>query len=63
MALGIAPKAIKFDPAGMPPRASCSSCHSPAASAFSLKLLAGLSRFPEVGNREKLLEADSTEKR
>ena len=64
MALGIAPKAIKFDPAGKASTRIVFFMVIPtAASAFYLKLLAGLSQvFQKAENRDKLLEADTPEK-
>ena len=64
LALGIAPKAIKFDPAGKASTRIVFFMVIPtAASAFYLKLLSGLSQvFQKAENREKLLEADSPEK-
>lgn len=64
MALGIAPKGIKFDPAGKAATRIVFFMVIPtAASAFYLKLLAGLSQvFQKPENREKLLEADTPEK-
>ena len=64
LALGIAPKAIKFDPAGKASTRIVFFMVIPtAASAFYLKLLAGLSQvFQKAENREKLLEADTSEK-
>lgn len=64
LALGIAPKGIKFDPAGKASTRIVFFMVIPtAASAFYLKLLAGLSQvFQKPENREKLLEADTPEK-
>ena len=64
LALGIAPKAIKFDPAGKASTRIVFFVVIPtAASAFYLKLLAGLSQvFQKAENRDKLLEADTSEK-
>lgn len=64
LALGIAPKGIKFDPAGKASTRVIFFVVIPtAASAFYLKLLAGLSQvFQKVENRDKLLEADTAEK-
>ena len=64
LALGIAPKAIKFDPAGKASTRIVFFMVIPtAASAFYLKLLSGLSQvFQKPENREKLLEADTSEK-
>lgn len=64
LALGIAPKGIKFDPAGKANTRIVFFMVIPtAASAFYLKLLAGLSQvFQKPENREKLLEADTAEK-
>ena len=64
LALGLAPKAIKFDPAGKASTRIVFFMVIPtAASAFYLKLLAGLSQvFQKAENREKLLEADTSEK-
>ena len=63
-ALGIAPKGIKFDPAGKANTRIIFFMVIPtAASAFYLKLLSGLSQvFQKPENREKLLEADTPEK-
>ena len=64
LALGLAPKAIKFDPAGKASTRIVFFMVIPtAASAFYLKLLSGLSQvFQKAENREKLLEADTPEK-
>ena len=64
LALGIAPKGIKFDPAGKAnTRVIFFMVIPTAASAFYLKLLAGLSQvFQKEENRDKLLEADTPEK-
>ena len=64
LALGIAPKGIKFDPAGKANTRIIFFMVIPtAASAFYLKLLAGLSQvFQKAENRDKLLEADTAEK-
>ena len=64
LALGLAPKAIKFDPAGKASTRIVFFMVIPtAASAFYLKLLAGLSQvFQKPENRDKLLEADTAEK-
>ena len=64
LALGITPKGIKFDPAGKASTRVIFFMVIPtAASAFYLKLLAGLSQvFQKAENRDKLLEADSAEK-
>lgn len=64
LALGIAPKGIKFDPAGKANTRIVFFMVIPtAASAFYLKLLAGLSQvFQKQENRDKLLEADTAEK-
>ena len=64
LALGLAPKAIKFDPAGKASTRIVFFMVIPtAASAFYLKLLAGLSQvFQKAENRDKLLEADTPEK-
>lgn len=64
LALGIAPKGIKFDPAGKAHTRIVFFMVIPtAASAFYLKLLAGLSQvFQKQENRDKLLEADTPEK-
>lgn len=64
LALGIAPKGIKFDPAGKASTRIVFFMVIPtAASAFYLKLLAGLSQvFQKPENRDKLLEADTPEK-
>lgn len=64
LALGLAPKAIKFDPAGKAATRIVFFMVIPtAASAFYLKLLSGLSQvFQKPENREKLLEADTSEK-
>ncbi|NCC91916.1 MAG: hypothetical protein EOM10_01335 [Opitutae bacterium] len=63
-ALGIAPKGIKFDPAGKANTRIIFFMVIPtAASAFYLKLLSGLSQvFQKAENREKLLEAETSEK-
>lgn len=63
-ALGIAPKGIKFDPAGKANTRIVFFMVIPtAASAFYLKLLSGLSQvFQKAENREKLLEAETSEK-
>lgn len=64
LALGIAPKAIKFDPAGKATTRIIFFMVIPtAASAFYLKLLSGLAQvFQKPESREKLLEADTPEK-
>lgn len=64
LALGIAPKGIKFDPAGKANTRIVFFMVIPtAASAFYLKLLSGLSQvFQKAENREKLLEAETPEK-
>ena len=64
LALGIAPKGIKFDPAGKAnTRVIFFMVIPTAASAFYLKLLSGLSQvFQKAENRDKLLEADTPEK-
>ena len=65
LALGIAPKGVKFDhPAGKAnTRVVFFMVIPTAASAFYLKLLAGLSQvFQKAENRDKLLEADTSEK-
>lgn len=65
MALGIAPKAIKFDPSAdkATTRIIFFMVIPTAASAFYLKLLSGLSQtFLKEENREKLLAADTPEK-
>ena len=64
LALGIAPKGIKFDPAGKAcTRIIFFMVIPTAASAFYLKLLAGLSQvFQKEENRDKLLETDTPEK-
>ncbi len=64
LALGIAPKAIKFDPAGKAnTRVVFFMVIPTAASAFYLKLLSGLSQvFQKAENRDKLLESDTSEK-
>jgi len=64
LALGIAPKGIKFDPAGKANTRIIFFMVIPtAASAFYLKLLSGLSQiFQKEENRDKLLEADTSEK-
>ncbi len=64
LALGIAPKGIKFDPAGKANTRIIFFMVIPtAASAFYLKLLSGLSQvFQKAESREKLLEADTPEK-
>lgn len=64
LALGITPKAIKFDPAGKASTRIIFFMVIPtAASAFYLKLLSGLSQvFQKAENRDKLLEADTPEK-
>ena len=64
MALGIAPKGIKFDPAGKASTRIVFFMVIPtAASAFYLKLLSGLAQvFQKAENREKLLECDTQEK-
>lgn len=64
MALGIAPKGIKFDPAGKANTRIVFFMVIPtAASAFYLKLLSGLAQvFQKAENREKLLDADTPEK-
>ena len=64
LALGIAPKGIKFDPAGKAGTRIVFFMVIPtAASAFYLKLIAGLSQvFQKAENRDKLFEADTPEK-
>jgi len=64
LAMGIAPKGIKFDPAGKANTRIIFFMVIPtAASAFYLKLLSGLSQvFQKAESREKLLEADTPEK-
>ena len=64
LALGIAPKGIKFDPAGKANTRIVFFMVIPtAASAFYLKLIAGLSQvFQKAENRDKLLDADSADK-
>ena len=64
LALGIAPKGIKFDPAGKASTRIVFFMVIPtAASAFYLKLLSGLAQvFQKDENRDKLLEADTAEK-
>ncbi len=64
LALGIAPKGIKFDPAGKASTRIVFFMVIPtAASAFYLKLLSGLSQvFQKEENRDKLFEADTPEK-
>ena len=64
LALGIAPKGIKFDPAGKASTRIVFFMVIPtAASAFYLKLIAGLSQvFQKAENRDKLFEADTPEK-
>ncbi len=64
LALGIAPKGIKFDPAGKASTRIVFFMVIPtAASAFYLKLLSGLAQvFQKAENRDKLLEADTSEK-
>lgn len=64
LAMGIAPKGIKFDPAGKANTRIIFFMVIPtAASAFYLKLLAGLSQiFQKQENRDKLLEEDTSEK-
>ena len=64
LALGIAPKGVKFDPAGKANTRIVFFMVIPtAASAFYLKLIAGLAQvFQKAENREKLQEADSPEK-
>ena len=64
LALGIAPKGIKFDPAGKANTRIVFFMVIPtAASAFYLKLLSGLSQvFQKAENRDKLLEAETPEK-
>ncbi len=64
LALGIAPKGVKFDPAGKANTRIVFFMVIPtAASAFYLKLLSGLAQvFQKDENRDKLLEADSPEK-
>ena len=64
LALGIAPKGIKFDPAGKAnTRVVFFMVIPTAASAFYLKLLSGLAQvFQKEENRDKLLEADTPEK-
>lgn len=63
-ALGIAPKGIKFDPAGKANTRIIFFMVIPtAASAFYLKLLSGLAQvFQKPENREKLLDTDTPEK-
>ncbi|MDR0993226.1 MAG: PTS sugar transporter subunit IIA [Verrucomicrobiota bacterium] len=64
LAMGITPKAVKFDPAGKAVTRIIFFMVIPtAASAFYLKLLSGLSQvFQKEENRTKLLEADTPEK-
>ena len=64
LALGIAPKGIKFDPNGKAnTRVVFFMVIPTAASAFYLKLLSGLAQvFQKPENRDKLLEADTAEK-
>jgi mannitol/fructose-specific phosphotransferase system IIA component (Ntr-type)/predicted RNA-binding Zn-ribbon protein involved in translation (DUF1610 family) len=65
LALGITPKPVKFDPAAgkAGTRIVFFMVIPTAASAFYLKLLAGLSQvFQKAENRDKLLEADTPEK-
>ena len=64
LALGLAPKGIKFDPAGKATTRIIFFMVIPtAASAFYLKLLSGLAQvFQKPENREKLLDADTPEK-
>ena len=65
LALGITPKPVKFDPAAgkASTRIVFFMVIPTAASAFYLKLLAGLSQvFQKAENRDKLLEADTPEK-
>ena len=64
LAMGIAPKGIKFDPAGKANTRIVFFMVIPtAASAFYLKLIAGLSQvFQKAENRDKLLDADSADK-
>ena len=64
LALGIAPKGIKFDPAGKANTRIVFFMVIPtAASAFYLKLLSGLSQvFQKAENRDKLLEAETPDK-
>ena len=64
LALGIAPKPIKFDPAGKASTRIVFFMVIPtAASAFYLKLLSGLAQvFQKEDNRAKLLEADTPAK-
>ena len=64
LALGIAPKGVKFDPAGKANTRIVFFMVIPtAASAFYLKLLSGLAQvFQKDENRDKLLEADTPEK-
>lgn len=64
LALGIAPKGIKFDPDGKANTRIIFFMVIPtAASAFYLKLLAGLSGvFQKPENRDKLLEAETPKK-
>jgi len=64
LAMGIAPKGIKFDPDGKANTRIIFFMVIPtAASAFYLKLLSGLSQvFQKPESRDKLLEADTPEK-
>ncbi len=64
LAMGIAPKGIKFDPAGKAnTRVVFFMVIPTAASAFYLKLLSGLSQvFQKPENRDKLLEAETPDK-
>lgn len=64
LALGITPKGVRFDPAGKANTRIIFFMVIPtAASAFYLKLLAGLSQvFQKEENRAKLIEADTPEK-
>lgn len=64
LALGVAPKGVKFDPDGKANTRIIFFMVIPtAASAFYLKLLAGLSQvFQKQENRDKLLEAETPEK-
>lgn len=64
MALGITPKGIKFDPTGKATTRIIFFMVIPtAASAFYLKLLSGLAQvFQKEENRDKLTEADTSEK-
>ena len=63
LALGLSPKGVKFGPSRSLTRIVFFMVIPTAASAFYLKLLAGLSQvFQKDENREKLLEADTPEK-